>query len=42
MSKLREALGESAGSPRYVETLTRRGYRFIAPVELQEPEAEAS
>src|SRR5262245_8882941 len=42
MSKLREALGESAGSPRYVETLTRRGYRFIAPVELQEPEAEAT
>jgi TolB-like protein/DNA-binding winged helix-turn-helix (wHTH) protein/tetratricopeptide (TPR) repeat protein len=42
MSKLREALGESAGSPRYVETLTRRGYRFIAPVELLEPEAEVS
>ena len=32
-SKLREALGDSAASPRFVETLPRRGYRFIAPVE---------
>jgi TolB-like protein/DNA-binding winged helix-turn-helix (wHTH) protein/tetratricopeptide (TPR) repeat protein len=30
--KLREALGDSADAPRYVETLSRRGYRFIAPV----------
>src|SRR3977135_91794 len=30
--KLREALGDSADAPRYVETLARRGYRFIAPV----------
>ncbi len=30
--KLREALGDSADSPRYVETIARRGYRFIAPV----------
>jgi TolB-like protein/DNA-binding winged helix-turn-helix (wHTH) protein len=30
--KLREALGDSAETPRYVETLARRGYRFIAPV----------
>jgi TolB-like protein/DNA-binding winged helix-turn-helix (wHTH) protein/Tfp pilus assembly protein PilF len=30
--KLREALGDSAEAPRYVETLARRGYRFIAPV----------
>src|SRR5690349_5185808 len=29
--KLREALGDSAETPRYVETLARRGYRFIAP-----------
>jgi cholera toxin transcriptional activator len=33
VNKLREALGDSATSPRYVETLARRGYRFIAPVE---------
>ncbi len=30
--KLRDALGETAGSPRFIETLSRRGYRFIAPV----------
>ena len=30
--KVREALGDSAEAPRYVETLARRGYRFIAPV----------
>src|SRR5438067_4663043 len=30
--KLREALGDSAEASRYVETLARRGYRFIAPV----------
>jgi TolB-like protein/DNA-binding winged helix-turn-helix (wHTH) protein len=33
IKRLREALGDSADNPRYVETLTRRGYRFIAPVE---------
>ncbi len=32
VNKVREALGDSADSPRYVETLARRGYRFIAPV----------
>ncbi|GAA3756967.1 winged helix-turn-helix domain-containing protein [Terriglobus aquaticus] len=30
--KLREALGDSADSPRYIETVQRSGYRFIAPV----------
>jgi len=32
MTKLRSALGDSAESPRYIETLHRRGYRFLAPV----------
>lgn len=32
VNKLREALGDSASSPRYIETVARRGYRFIAPV----------
>ena len=32
INRLREALGDSAESPRYVETLPRRGYRFLAPV----------
>jgi len=31
--RLREALGDSAETPRFVETLGRRGYRFIAPVD---------
>jgi DNA-binding winged helix-turn-helix (wHTH) protein/Tol biopolymer transport system component len=32
MQKVREALGDSADSPRYIETIPRVGYRFIAPV----------
>jgi len=32
INKLREALGDSADNPRFIETLPRRGYRFIAPV----------
>jgi cholera toxin transcriptional activator len=37
INKVREALGDSASSPRYVETLARRGYRFIAPVQTDAP-----
>lgn len=33
LSKLREALGDTAERPRYIETLERRGYRFVAQVE---------
>src|SRR5918997_1699239 len=33
--RLRDALGDSADVPRFVETLPRRGYRFIAPVSRQ-------
>lgn len=32
VKKLREALGDSADNPSFVETLPRRGYRFVAPV----------
>jgi DNA-binding winged helix-turn-helix (wHTH) protein len=32
INKLRDALGDSADNPRFIETLPRRGYRFIAPV----------
>src|ERR1043166_1981389 len=35
MSKLRLALGDSAETPRYIETLHRRGYRFIAPIQAR-------
>ena len=40
IARLREALGDSAGTPRYIETLPRRGYRFIGTVErvgVEEP-----
>jgi DNA-binding winged helix-turn-helix (wHTH) protein len=30
--RLRDALGDSADNPRFIETLSRRGYRFVAPV----------
>ena len=33
INKIREALGDSAESPQFVETLPKRGYRFVAPVE---------
>jgi TolB-like protein/DNA-binding winged helix-turn-helix (wHTH) protein len=33
IARIREALGDSAGTPRYIETLPRRGYRFIGAVE---------
>jgi serine/threonine protein kinase/Tfp pilus assembly protein PilF len=35
--RLRDALNDSADQPRFVETLARRGYRFIAPVEWVQP-----
>ena len=44
INKLRETLNDSAAEPRYIETLARRGYRFIAPVEApgnSAPAAEA-
>jgi DNA-binding winged helix-turn-helix (wHTH) protein/tetratricopeptide (TPR) repeat protein len=34
VSKLRDALSDSAETPRYIETIPRRGYRFISPVEI--------
>lgn len=43
ISVLRKALGESSTSPRYIETVARRGYRFIADVtEIPEESIEAS
>ena len=33
VNRIREALGDSAGSPRYVETVPRKGYRFICPID---------
>ena len=34
INRVREALGDSAENPRFVETLPRRGYRFIAPIKI--------
>jgi TolB-like protein/DNA-binding winged helix-turn-helix (wHTH) protein/Tfp pilus assembly protein PilF len=46
LNKLRRALGDSADNPRFIETLPRHGYRFIAPVEAvaagTEPEVAAA
>ena len=43
VNKLREVLGDSATSPRFVETLARRGYRFVADVQWElDPTAEAA
>ena len=41
IAKIREVLSDSAASPRFVETLPKRGYRFIAPVERPAPEPGA-
>src|SRR5450759_4773916 len=41
VAKLRQVLGDSADQPRYVETVARRGYRFVAPVEASLPLQEA-
>src|SRR5580700_4697307 len=40
--KLRTAFGDSADSPRFIETVPRRGYRFIAPVTRVAPPAPAA
>src|ERR1700690_1776531 len=37
VKRLRQALNDSADNPRFVETLPRRGYRFIAPVQAETP-----
>ena len=41
IGKIRHALGDIPESPRFVETLERRGYRFIAPVELAQETRKA-
>ena len=42
MRKLREALADTSGNPRFIETLPRRGYRFIAAVEVAGGEEAAA
>jgi cholera toxin transcriptional activator len=42
INKLREALSDSAANPRFIETLARRGYRFVAPVEFVDKHSAVS
>jgi len=42
INKIREALGDSAEAPRFVETVARRGYRFLADVRVSPPAGLAS
>jgi TolB-like protein len=42
VARLREALGDSADRPRYIETLPRLGYRFIAPISRSADPGEPS
>jgi DNA-binding winged helix-turn-helix (wHTH) protein len=37
IAKLRRALGDAAGQPRYIETISKRGYRLLAPVRATAP-----
>ncbi|MBI2833877.1 MAG: winged helix-turn-helix domain-containing protein [Acidobacteria bacterium] len=39
VSELRQALDDDAASPTYIQTVARRGYRFVAPVEITDREA---
>jgi len=39
MNRLRQALGDSAGDPSYIETLARRGYRWLRPVDWTDEKA---
>jgi Tol biopolymer transport system component/DNA-binding winged helix-turn-helix (wHTH) protein len=42
VNRVREALGDSSDNPRFVETLPRRGYRFIAPVEQNDADLDSN
>jgi DNA-binding winged helix-turn-helix (wHTH) protein/tetratricopeptide (TPR) repeat protein len=42
VGKLRDALGDDADSPRFIETVPRRGYRFVAPVQRVVPSVVAA
>jgi len=42
LKKLRAAIGDDPDNPRFVETVPRRGYRFIAPVAIQDRKTEAT
>lgn len=39
---LRKALGDDSSEPRYIETIPKRGYRFVAPVKISQPQADTT
>ncbi|MEZ5415984.1 MAG: transcriptional regulator [Vicinamibacterales bacterium] len=42
VADIRKALGDDAGTPRYVQTMARRGYRFVAPVTIEDAPSDAA
>ncbi|HMF92065.1 MAG TPA: winged helix-turn-helix domain-containing protein [Candidatus Angelobacter sp.] len=42
MAKLRDVLGDSAGNPRYIETIAKRGYRFLGEAQIVQTPVSAS
>jgi hypothetical protein len=42
VNRLRDVLGDSAVAPRFIETLPKRGYRFVAPIITHDPPVAAS
>jgi cholera toxin transcriptional activator len=42
MAKLRDVLGDSAGSPHYIETIAKRGYRFLGEVQIVQAKIPAT
>src|SRR6185437_8262022 len=42
INQLRAALGDDSANPRFIQTLPRKGYRFIAPVEISSASASAA
>ena len=42
VQKIRQALGDSAENPRFLETIPRTGYRFVAPVEVAQADLQAA
>src|SRR5262252_7180111 len=42
VNKLRDALGDSASQPRYIETIAGKGYRYVGTVTTDEPVGQAS
>jgi DNA-binding winged helix-turn-helix (wHTH) protein len=42
LSQVRSALGDAADNPRFVQTIPRRGFKFVAPVSAPSPDASAS